>query len=72
MGSEETIPSVEMLRETILSEIAKTKILCKLPENEIIQLINVLHARSFDEDNKKLEKALDEVVEGMLDSLEGD
>ena len=72
MGSEGTIPSVEMLKETILEQVSKTKVVSKLPEDKIIQLINVLHSRSFDEDNKKLERALDEVVEGMLDSLEGE
>jgi hypothetical protein len=69
MADGKQVPSVEMLHETLHQNISKTKILSKTDESNIAAIINVMHNHSFDLENKKLEKALDSLVEDILKSI---
>ena len=69
MADGKQVPSVKMLHETLHQNISKTKILSKTDESNIAAIINVMHNHSFDLENKKLEKALDSLVEDILKSI---
>ena len=69
MADNKQVPSVKMLHETLHENVAKTKILSKTDDSNISKLINVMYNHSFDLENKKLEKALDFLIEEILNSV---
>lgn len=69
MSDKDSVPSVQMLHEAVSGNISKTQILSKTDNSNIAAMINVMHNHSFDSENKKLEKALDSLIDEILKSV---
>ena len=69
MSDENSVPSIKMLHEAVTGNIPNTQILSKTDKSNIAAMINVMHNHSFDSENKKLEKALDSLIDEILKSV---
>ena len=68
MGDANQIPTAKILHEALTENISKSSLLSGIDESKIAALVNVMHIHSFDLDNKKLEKALDLLIDEILNS----
>ena len=68
MGDASQIPTAKILHEALTENISKSSLLSGIDESKIAALVNVMHNHSFDLDNKKLEKALDHLIDEILNS----
>jgi len=69
MADDSAIPSVAMLHEALQENISDNHLLSDTDPQNISAIINVLHNHSFDLENKKLQKALDSLIEEILKSI---